>query len=148
MPGYSRQARNKYLYEQGRAKYLIATGTLKQGVNLKYLSVLIRADGAVSDIPSVQIPGRLARLADNKPMAYLIDFTDNFCEEAHGRAIARQKEYNKQGWTEIDSLKTIINNLKETANDCIEGREKETETDQEECQRFETAETGNESFAS
>lgn len=140
-------ARNKYLYEQGRAKYLISTGTLKQGVNLKYLSVLIRADGAVSDIPSVQIPGRLARLSDNKPMAYLIDFTDNFCEEAHGRAIARQKEYNKQGWTEIDSLQTIINNLKETANDFAERSQKETETDQEECQRNDAEKTGNESPA-
>ena len=106
-------AETKSKFEKGSIKHAVSTTVLKQGVNLSHLAVLIRADAAVSGVPSVQIPGRLARLAENKPMAYLIDFTDNFCEDASGRAKCRQREYKKQGWAEVDQLETIIQNLKE-----------------------------------
>lgn len=107
--------RTKNALAKGTLKWAISTMVLKQGVNLNQLAVLIRADAAVSGIPSIQIPGRLARLADNKPRAYLIDFSDEFCSDAAGRAIARTKQYNTQGW-EPSNLEDIVEELKETYN--------------------------------
>lgn len=96
--------------ELGEYKSLIATGVWSKGINLHHLSVLIRADGAVSGIPSVQIPGRLARLDDGKEVAFLVDFSDEFCESAGNRAIARTRHYNKEGYacvSYIDMLQEI-----------------------------------------
>ena len=104
--------KTKNALAKGTLKWAISTMVLKQGVNLNHLAVLIRADAAVSGIPSIQIPGRLARLDDNKPRAYLIDFSDEFCNDAAGRAIARTKQYRTQGWEPKD-LDTIIKELKE-----------------------------------
>ena len=104
--------KTKNALAKGTLKWAISTMVLKQGVNLNHLAVLIRADAAVSGIPSIQIPGRLARLDDNKPRAYLIDFSDEFCNDAAGRAIARTKQYRTQGWEPKD-LDIIIKELKE-----------------------------------
>ena len=101
----------KHCLETGEIQYGISTGCLSAGVNLKHLAVLIRVDGAASGIPSVQIPGRLARLDEGKDCAYLIDFADDFCEPAVNRAKSRQKEYDKQGWREI-SFVDCLNELR------------------------------------
>ena len=101
----------KRALEQGEIKYVVATGIFNQGINLNHLTVLIRADGAVSGIPSIQIPGRLARLDKGKELAYLIDIEDEFCEAAHIRAQKREKEYKKQGWKKI-TLTEVLQNLR------------------------------------
>ena len=82
----------KRAFEKAEIKYTVATSTWNQGINLVHLTVLIRADGATSGIPSIQIPGRLARLDKGKELAYLIDIEDDFCEAAHTRAKKREKE--------------------------------------------------------
>lgn len=97
--------------ETGEYQYIICTGVWKQGINLSHLAILIRADGAVSNIPSVQIPGRLARLDENKPVAYLIDFADDFTEASERRAKEREKHYVKEGW-EKSSFIDILNEIK------------------------------------
>lgn len=82
----------KKAFESAEIKYAISTSVWAQGINLSHLAVLIRADGAVSGIPSIQIPGRLARLDKGKEIAYLLDIEDDFCDAAHVRAKKREKE--------------------------------------------------------
>lgn len=100
----------KKAFENAEIKYAVATGVWSAGINVSHLTVLIRADGAVSGIPSIQIPGRLARLDKGKEMAYLIDMEDEFCEAAQIRAKKREKEYQKQGWKKI-TLTEILQKL-------------------------------------
>ena len=99
--------------ELGEYKSLIATGVWSKGINLHHLSVLIRADGAVSGIPSVQIPGRLARLDDGKEVAFLVDFSDEFCESAGNRAVARTRHYNKEGYACVSYI-DMLNEIRST----------------------------------
>lgn len=86
---------------------------MKQGVNFPHLQVLIRADGDVSAVEGIQIPGRLSRLDDDKQYAYLIDVADTFSPWAHGRAQARQKLYQEQQWQQI-SYQSLIDELGST----------------------------------
>lgn len=122
---YEQDAKKKAIIkrglEKGTIKYAISTGVLEKGVNLHHLAALIRADGAVSGIPSFQIPGRLARLDKGKDMAYLIDIQDDFCTEAEERAKKREKEYKKRDWKRLnflDILNQIKNNYKERIKEC------------------------------
>ena len=101
----------KRAFETAEIKYAVSTFCWAQGINLSHLTVLIRADGATSGIPSLQVPGRLARLDKDKTVGYLIDIEDDFCEAAHVRAVKREKEYQKQGWKKI-SLIEVLQNLK------------------------------------
>lgn len=101
----------KRAFEKGTLKYAISTGVWSKGINVKHLTTLIRADGATSSIPSIQIPGRLARLDENKPTAYLIDVADDFCEDAERRASKREETYKKEGWTN-KSFHEILEELK------------------------------------
>lgn len=101
----------KRAFENAEIKYSVATGVWSAGINVSHLTVLIRADGAVSGIPSIQIPGRLARLDKGKEVAYLIDIEDEFCEAAHTRAKKREKEYKKQGWKKM-TLTEVLQNLR------------------------------------
>lgn len=107
--------RTKKAFEKGTLKYAISTGVWSKGINIKHLTTLIRADGATSSIPSVQIPGRLARLDENKVTAYLIDIADDFCEDAERRAGLRESIYEKEGWTRKD-FKEILTELKGMRN--------------------------------
>jgi superfamily II DNA or RNA helicase len=83
---------------------------LKQGVNLTHLAVLFRADGDVSEVDGIQIPGRLARLDEGKEYAYLIDCMDTFNDRAMRRSKSRQKQYQDQKWTEI-TKEELLNDL-------------------------------------
>ena len=93
--------------ELGEFKSLIATGVWSKGINLHHLSVLIRADGAVSGIPSVQIPGRLARLDDGKEVAFLIDFGDDYCDTTEDRATRREAHYGKEGYKKVSYMEML-----------------------------------------
>ena len=84
--------------ERGTLRHVIATKSLKQGVNLSHLSVLIRADGDTSEVEGVQIPGRLSRLDEGKDEAYLIDLDDAFDPWAARRAKAREEQYRRFKW--------------------------------------------------
>lgn len=101
----------KRAFEKKEINYAISTLTWSAGINVSHLTVLIRADGATSGIPSIQIPGRLARLDKGKEMGYLIDMADDFCEKAEARAKKREKEYIKQGWKKI-TLTEILQKLR------------------------------------
>lgn len=94
-------------FAKGTLRYVISTTVFKQGVNFTKLQVLIRAEGTTSAIDGIQIPGRLARLADGKDASYLIDIEDSFCTWAERRAGARIALYNKQGWTNITEQEVI-----------------------------------------
>lgn len=85
-------------FAKGTLKYVISTKVFRQGVNFVDLQVLIRADGDVSAIEGIQIPGRLARLSEDKDWAYLVDVWDSFSPWAERRARQRQELYEKQQW--------------------------------------------------
>lgn len=97
---------------KGTLKYVISTKILKQGVNLQHLECLIRADGDVSEVEGIQIPGRLSRLDEGKEYAYLVDVEDTFSQWAHGRAVARMKLYDRNQWQRI-TYEECINGLGE-----------------------------------
>jgi superfamily II DNA or RNA helicase len=89
----------KHAYEKGTLRYAIATKTWRQGVDMSHLACIIRADGDVSEIECVQVPGRAARLDKFKENAYLIDFSDTFSAWARQRAEGREAWYKKNQWT-------------------------------------------------
>lgn len=68
-------------------------------VDFAKLAVLIRADGATSEVNSTQIPGRLSRLAEGKEEGILVDFRDEFNAWASRRSEARIRTYRRHGWT-------------------------------------------------
>ena len=108
------------------------TYVFRQGCNFPDLQVLIRADGATSEVLGIQIPGRIARLAEGKDYAYLIDIDDSFDPWAAGRASKRKELYNKQKWTEI-SRRELLDDLsagdaKSTADDLRYGSSEEVES--------------------
>lgn len=85
-------------FESGELKKVISTGTWKEGVDFDQLAVLIRADGAVSEIDSTQIPGRLSRLSPGKDRGMLVDFDDQFNGWARRRSQQRLRTYRGHGW--------------------------------------------------
>jgi superfamily II DNA or RNA helicase len=85
-------------FESGKLKKVIATGTWKEGVDFDQLAVLIRADGATSEIDSTQIPGRLSRLSPGKDRGMLVDFDDQFNGWARRRSQQRLRTYRGHGW--------------------------------------------------
>lgn len=87
-------------FEAGTLKRVIAT-CWKHGVSFDHLQVLIRADGLATDIDSVQLPGRLSRLDDDKEHGLLIDYMDQFNSTLHRRAQQRTRMYRKKQWDVI-----------------------------------------------
>lgn len=119
-------------FAKGTLKYIISTYVFRQGCNFPDLQVLIRADGATSEVMGIQIPGRVARLAEGKKFAYLIDVDDAFDPWAEGRAKKRKELYDKQKWIPI-SRKELLDDLsagdaKSTADDLRDGSTEEAES--------------------
>ena len=106
--------RMKAAFAKGTLRYVIATKSWKQGVNFEHLAVIVRADGDVSDIECIQIPGRASRLDDDKEWAYLVDILDMFSPWASQRANARMAEYENQQWKKIDYME-MMNGIGRTA---------------------------------
>jgi superfamily II DNA or RNA helicase len=97
-------------FAKGTLKFVIATFTLKQGVSANNLRLVVRADGSTSNIPGIQIPGRVSRLAEGKDYGYMVDVTDEGCPWTKGRAIKREKLYQEQKWIKINP-QDIINDF-------------------------------------
>lgn len=97
-------------FAKGTLKYVICSPTWRQGVDFPNLSCLIRADGDTSGISGTQIPGRLARLAEGKDWAYLVDIDDSFSPWAKRRADAREKLYRDNKWIKI-SYGDLLNDI-------------------------------------
>ena len=85
-------------FARGELRKAVATGTWSTGVSFDQLSLLIRADGGVTDVVSTQIPGRLSRLSEGKGRGVLVDFFDEFNSWARGRSYARLNVYRRHGW--------------------------------------------------
>jgi superfamily II DNA or RNA helicase len=97
-------------FGKGTLKWIISTKVFKQGCNFPHLRCLIRADGDVSSIEGIQIPGRLARLDEGKDCAYLVDIDDQFSQWAHNRSQARERLYQQMQWTKV-SYQEVLNGL-------------------------------------
>lgn len=85
-------------FEQGSLKKVIATDVWSTGVSFNGLAVLIRADARGSEIMDTQIPGRVCRLDENKPMGLVIDCLDQFDPGYFAAARKRRRNYEAKGW--------------------------------------------------
>lgn len=85
-------------FEDGTLKKVISTMTWREGVNFPQLSLLIRADGAASEVSSTQIPGRLSRLSEGKQSGILVDFDDRCNDWSQNRSQARLRVYKQKRW--------------------------------------------------
>lgn len=83
---------------KGPKKIFIASPVVSVGVNLKPLSVLIRADAQASAIKSTQIPGRTSRKHGEKKFGIVRDYFDKFAEPERGSWYRRRSTYLRHGW--------------------------------------------------
>lgn len=88
-------------FAKGTLRYVICTKVFRQGVDFRNLAIIIRGDGDVSGVECIQIPGRVARLADGKEYCYLIDPDDTFSAWSRDRSASREKQYQEQQWEKI-----------------------------------------------
>lgn len=81
---------------------VIANYVWSTGVNFRYLSALIRADAAGSEIRDTQIPGRACRrVAGVKESAVLVDCFDAWDPRYEEKARGRRRNYEKKGWVQV-----------------------------------------------
>jgi ERCC4-related helicase len=85
-------------FEAGTLKKVIATHVWKQGVDFVNLQVFFRADGGMSEVNNIQLPGRLSRRKDGKEFGLLIDLYDRHDPKAYRRALERKRAYGDMGW--------------------------------------------------
>lgn len=85
-------------FEAGTLKKVIATDVWSTGVDFARLAVMIRADGLVSSIQDLQLPGRATRIHQDKSHALIVDFIDYFDERLRARSRKRQTNYAAKGW--------------------------------------------------
>jgi hypothetical protein len=88
-------------FEAGRLNKAVATGVWSTGVNFVHLRGLVRADAGASPIPSVQLPGRVSRIAGGKDEGRVDDFLDQFDEGFRRKAQARRRVYEREGWAQV-----------------------------------------------
>ena len=98
-------------FAKGTLKFVIGTFTLKQGVSANHLRLVVRADGSTSNIPGIQIPGRVSRLSEGKDYGYLVDVDDTGCAWSRRRALCREQLYKDQKWTKITD-EDILNDFR------------------------------------
>lgn len=94
-------------FSKGTLRYMIATKIVRQGLNMRHLRCLIRADGTKSGIDCFQIPGRLSRLDKGKNMSYLIDFEDTWLPLAKRKSQEREMLYKSYGWTGLTEQEVL-----------------------------------------
>lgn len=87
-------------FEMGALKKVIATTVWNVGVSFNKLSALVRAAGGSSDINSVQIPGRVARLAEGKTHGEVRDYIDAFDYGCLTESRRRAKRYRELGFSQ------------------------------------------------
>lgn len=73
------EVRQQILKELGAGinRIVVATNIYSEGVDMPALPVLINAAGAASGIHSLQLLGRVLRIAPNKTKAWIVDLQDN-----------------------------------------------------------------------
>lgn len=86
-------------FATGELQKAIATYVWSTAVDFPSLQFVIRCDGTSSRIYSTQIPGRAARIADNKTCGIVIDCEDDFDEGLSRRKASRLKVYKDKSWT-------------------------------------------------
>ena len=87
-------------------------------VDFKALKVIIRADGRLSEVDGIQIPGRVARLSEGKDCGYIIDLRDTQDEWAQQRAQQREQFYQEQGWTE-STIEEMLDDIRRARDKCV-----------------------------
>lgn len=97
-----RRYKLKRAFERGKLRKVIATSVWNRGVNFRQLQVLIRADAKSSPVADKQIPGRLSRIAKDKPYGMLVDFYDQFSKVFENKAARRKTQYRKMKWEQIE----------------------------------------------
>lgn len=87
-------------YERGDLRKVIATGVWAVGVDFRHLQVMARADGGASEVASIQLPGRVARIneAIGKQYGLLIDSRDRFNVGFERKAATRARHYRAMEW--------------------------------------------------
>lgn len=103
-----RRIQLKEQFERGELRTAIATGVWSRGVNFKQLQVLVRADGRSSAISDAQLPGRLARLSEDKRYGVLVDFADQFDRTFRRKADERRRRYHEMGWEQIEEDRSRV----------------------------------------
>jgi superfamily II DNA or RNA helicase len=88
----------RHAFERGDLKKVIATDVWSTGVSFDKLAVLIRADARSSEIMDSQIPGRVCRLHEDKPMGLVLDCLDQFDAGFREAARKRRRNYEAKGW--------------------------------------------------
>jgi superfamily II DNA or RNA helicase len=88
-------------FKNGTLRHVISTMCWKQGVDFPSLQILIRADGQSSNIASVQIGGRVTRLADGKESGVVYDFYDFWDDFFVRKSETRKKSYHQCGWGQV-----------------------------------------------
>jgi superfamily II DNA or RNA helicase len=98
--------KSQYLqqFEQGRLKNVIATQCWKQGIDPVHLRIFVRMDGGVSAINSIQLPGRLSRIQNEKLSGVLLDAWDEWCNWGLQRSIKRRSIYARTGY-ELEAIR-------------------------------------------
>jgi superfamily II DNA or RNA helicase len=90
--------RKQHAFEAGDLRAVIATSIWDTGVDFCELGVLARANADASNTKSIQGPGRLSRLYDEKEYGLLRDYGDEWDGIMQRRADTRRRQYRKQGW--------------------------------------------------
>ena len=88
-------------FAAGTLRWVISTKVWAEGIDLPKLAVVIRADGSVSPIAAMQIPGRGSRLHAGKTHCMLIDFKDDFSPWSKSKAEKRRTMYLHEKWKEV-----------------------------------------------
>jgi len=93
----------KEQYERGKLRHVIATGVWAVGVDFTHLEVLIRCDGGSSEIASIQVPGRVARINKDisKSVGVMVDFRDQFDTGFAAKARMRYGYYRDMEWEQL-----------------------------------------------
>ena len=97
-------------FKSGVSPFVLSSFVLKEGIDVKDLDALIRADGQTGQISCVQIGGRTSRLFEGKTHGIVVDFLDDFGPKLYGRSINRVKQYQKEGWAVYEWQLPKVNN--------------------------------------
>jgi superfamily II DNA or RNA helicase len=84
----------------GKLNKIIVSTVFRVGINLRYLTVLVRADGGSSDVASTQVPGRTSRTIEGKVEGIIHDYRDNFDRGFQQKSAKRERLYAYHQWTQ------------------------------------------------
>ena len=90
-------------FGSGELQTAIATHTWSTAVDFPRLQFIFRTDGLSGKIMSTQIPGRAARIHEDKECGILLDSQDKFNDSMARRSKGREREYRSKKWTIIQA---------------------------------------------